>query len=228
MRKDILGITLFFLVVFILISLLSYSPSDPSINHATLSDHNIENVFGLLGAHLSGMLVCLFGLGSFWIPLLLILSCIHFFKNKSGRDFFYVFFGGIILVVTTGSIFAFKQNHYVIFKSSYSSGGIIGIPLKSFLVKYSNFPGAVIILVLFFIVGLVMATGFSPAGFIRFCSSFFTNSSFFIKSHLFCGIEMFKCWCVQYWTYEKNACIDIRFKREKLACKKENLEICNE
>ncbi|MFO7972821.1 MAG: DNA translocase FtsK 4TM domain-containing protein, partial [Desulfobacterales bacterium] len=37
MRKEIIGISLFFLVIFTLISLLSYSPADPSINHATSS-----------------------------------------------------------------------------------------------------------------------------------------------------------------------------------------------
>jgi len=54
MRKEIIGISLFFLVILTLISLLSYSPADPSINHATSSDH-IHNFFGLLGAQLAGL-----------------------------------------------------------------------------------------------------------------------------------------------------------------------------
>ncbi|MGD9234459.1 MAG: DNA translocase FtsK, partial [Desulfobacterales bacterium] len=46
-------------------------------------------------------------------------------------------------------------------------GGIIGIPLKSFLVKYSNTMGGAIILVLLWIIGLILATGFSMVKFSR-------------------------------------------------------------
>ncbi|MBT8374433.1 MAG: DNA translocase FtsK 4TM domain-containing protein, partial [Deltaproteobacteria bacterium] len=34
MRKEIIGILLFFVVIFTLISLVSYSPKDPSLFHA--------------------------------------------------------------------------------------------------------------------------------------------------------------------------------------------------
>ena len=64
MRKEIFGILLFFLVIFTLISLLSYSPADPSINNARASGQ-INNLFGAVGAHLAGMLIGLFGLGAF-------------------------------------------------------------------------------------------------------------------------------------------------------------------
>ena len=62
MRKEIIGIFLFFLVVFSLISLLSYSPTDPSINHVR-GPGPIHNLFGWVGAHLAGMLIGLLGLG---------------------------------------------------------------------------------------------------------------------------------------------------------------------
>ncbi|MEE8398444.1 MAG: DNA translocase FtsK 4TM domain-containing protein, partial [Desulfobacterales bacterium] len=53
MRKEIIGIFLFFLVIFTLVSLLSYSPLDPSINHAVTS-REAHNFFGVFGAYLSG------------------------------------------------------------------------------------------------------------------------------------------------------------------------------
>ena len=68
MRKEIYGIILFFLVIFTLISLLSYSHADPSINNSGAAGQ-IQNLFGFLGAHVSGFLVGLFGLGAFWIPI---------------------------------------------------------------------------------------------------------------------------------------------------------------
>ena len=164
MRKEIIGISLFFLVIFTLISLLSYSPADPSINHATSTGH-IHNFFGLLGAHLAGILIGPFGLGAFWVPVLLLLTSIHFFRDHPSRAIVFTITGGILLVITTGSLLAIHGDHIILFGNKFSSGGIIGIFLKSFLIKYSNVIGGVIILVLLFIIGLILATGFSLTNF---------------------------------------------------------------
>jgi S-DNA-T family DNA segregation ATPase FtsK/SpoIIIE len=69
--------------------------------------------------------------------------------------------GGILLVVTTGSLLALRQDSYVLFGSQFSAGGLVGMPAKSFLIKYTNFAGALIILILLWIVAFILATGFS-------------------------------------------------------------------
>ncbi len=166
MRREIIAIFLFFLVILTLISLLSYSPADPSIHNARAAGP-IHNLFGLFGAHLSGILIGLFGLGAFWLPILLLLVSIHFFADHQARTIALTVAGGILLIITTGSLLAFQQNHFVIFGSKFSSGGMIGIPLKSFLVKYTNATGGAIILILLWITGLIMATGFSLTAFAK-------------------------------------------------------------
>ena len=75
MRKEIYGIILFFQVIFTLISLISYSPLDPSINHVGAAGP-VHNLFGFVGAQVAGLLIALFGLGALWIPLLLLLASI--------------------------------------------------------------------------------------------------------------------------------------------------------
>ena len=137
MRKEIYGIILFFLVVFTLISLLSYSPADPSINNAR-APGQIHNLFGVVGSHVSGLLIGLFGLGAFWIPILLLLASIHFFGNHPARVMIATLIGGVILVVITGSLLAVKQNFYFLLGSKFSAGGILGISCKDFLVKYDR------------------------------------------------------------------------------------------
>ncbi len=169
MRKEILIISLFFLVIFLLFSLLSYNPADPSINNAT-SSKNIHNLFGVAGAHIAGILIGLFGLGAFWIPVLLFLSSVHFFTDRSGRAIFLTVFGGILLIITTGSLLSLiarSDHHFIIFGTKFSSGGLLGIPFKSFLVKYSNITGAAILLFLLWLVGLILGTGFSVITFSR-------------------------------------------------------------
>ena len=164
MRKEIYGIILFFLVIFTLVSLLSFSPADPSINNARAAGP-IHNLFGIFGAHVSGMLIGMFGLGAFWIPILLLLASIHFFGNHPNKAMISTLIGGIILVVITGALLSLRQNHIILFGNKFSAGGIVGIPFKAFLVKYTNFAGSAIILTLLWIIGFILATGFSLIAF---------------------------------------------------------------
>ncbi len=173
MRKEIVGIFCFFLVIFTLISLVSFSPQDPSIHNARAGG-TIHNLFGVLGAHVSGALIGLFGLGAFWIPLLLLLTSIHFFGDHPTQAKISTLIGGILLVVTTGSLLATRQNTYALFGSQFSAGGLVGIPLKSFLIKYTNFTGTLIILTLLWIVGFILATGFSLIAFALRCWDWIT------------------------------------------------------
>ncbi|MBU0987464.1 MAG: DNA translocase FtsK [Proteobacteria bacterium] len=181
MRKEIFGIFLFFLVILTLLSLLSYSPSDPSIHNARAAGH-IHNLFGVFGAHLAGILVGLFGLGAFWVPILLLLSSIHFFGNHPLKAIVLTIGGGVLMVITTASLLSFQQDHYVIFGSKFSSGGITGIPLKSFLIKYTNVAGSALILALFWLVGLILSTGFSLVSFTNRCRQAFIFSKDRIKT----------------------------------------------
>jgi len=160
MRKEIIGIIIFFLVIFTLISLLSYSPADPSINHARVTD-SIHNLFGVVGAHTAGILIGLFGLGAFWLPVLLLLISVYFFSNQPSKTIVPIVIGGILLIITTGSLLAFQQSHYIIFGNKFSSGGIVGMPLQAVIVKYSNATGGVIFLFLIWLIGFILTTGFS-------------------------------------------------------------------
>ncbi len=164
MRKEIYGIILFFLVVFTLISILSYSPEDPSINNARAAGQ-IHNLFGVVGAYVSGLLIGLFGLGAFWIPILLLLASIHFFGRHPGRAMVATLIGGVILVIISGSLLSVKQNYYILLGSKFSAGGFVGIAYKDFLVKYTNTAGSVMILILLWIIGFILATGFSLIAF---------------------------------------------------------------
>jgi DNA segregation ATPase FtsK/SpoIIIE, S-DNA-T family len=168
MRKEIAGILIFFLFVLIIVSLLSYSPADPSIHNATATSE-INNLFGLIGAHLAGLLIGLFGLGAFWIPVLLFFGSIHLFRRQPVKNIYILItlFGSLLLVITSGSLFSINQDHYFLFGNQFSSGGMIGIPFKSILFKYANPVGGMLILAVLWIIGLIMATGLSLFSFVK-------------------------------------------------------------
>jgi S-DNA-T family DNA segregation ATPase FtsK/SpoIIIE len=168
MRREIVGIFLFFFVIFTLISLLSFHPQDPSI-HSAGGGGRVQNLFGVVGAHLAGALIGLFGMGSFWIPLLLLLGSLHFFSNQPLRVMLCTLVGGLLLILTTGSLLALHQDHYILFERKFSAGGLLGIPLKALLVRYTNPGGGVIILAVLCLVGFILTTGFSVLAFLKRC-----------------------------------------------------------
>jgi S-DNA-T family DNA segregation ATPase FtsK/SpoIIIE len=79
----------------------------------------------------------------------------------------YTAVGGIILIITTGSLLAIQQSHYVVFGKKFSAGGLAGSLFASFIIKYSNVAGGLIILSLLWIIGFILATGFSLIAFSR-------------------------------------------------------------
>jgi S-DNA-T family DNA segregation ATPase FtsK/SpoIIIE len=66
-------------------------------------------------------------------------------------------------------LLALQKDAYDIFGSRFSSGGIIGIPLKSLLVQYANTAGGAIILGLVWLIGFILATRFSLVAFYSRC-----------------------------------------------------------
>ncbi len=162
MRKELVGILIFFLFIFTVASLLSYSPDDPSIHHARAAGE-IQNMFGWVGAHTSGILIGLFGLGAFWVPALLLLTTYHIFYTDRERSYIYIAGGGILLILTTGGFF----DNFSLLGSRFSSGGIVGIPIKSFLVEYTSALGATLILLLLMLCGFILTTGFSVTAFMK-------------------------------------------------------------
>jgi S-DNA-T family DNA segregation ATPase FtsK/SpoIIIE len=162
MKKELAGIILFFLIVLTSVSLFSYHVDDPHVGHNFFSlPDNIHNSVGLFGAHLSGLFVFLFGMGAFWIPVVLGFISVWLLKERSKKVIWLTLLGGLLLMISSGGMaFLFKDN-YQLWGTSVSSGGIIGISITSFLLKYANITGCIIILLFLMVVGFILSTGIS-------------------------------------------------------------------
>ncbi len=160
MRKELYAILLFFLVVLSSLSLISYSGSDPCLNNPNEIAGDINNTFGIIGAFFAGGLIGLFGIGAFLLPPLLLLAGINFLKKKNISAAAAIA-GGIILIIITSAFFAVFKNNYIIFGTKIASGGIIGSAIRTFLIKYANTAGAIIIFLLLWIAAFILATSFS-------------------------------------------------------------------
>jgi S-DNA-T family DNA segregation ATPase FtsK/SpoIIIE len=180
MRREILGVVLVFVVLFTAVSLLSYHPSDPSINRVGASG-NVLNLFGPVGAHVAGFLIFLFGLGAFWIPVFLLIISFYIFKEYTKGLIVVAVVGGLLLTVTTGGLLSMYQSHYAVLGKRFSSGGLVGIPLAKIVVEYSNRTGGLILLLAIWIIAFVMTTRVSLVNMLkslgRVCTSLFTRAT---------------------------------------------------
>ncbi len=162
MKKELYGILLFFFIVFTTVSLFTFDAADSCMgNHFFEVPDQFENAFGLFGAHLAGFFIFLFGLGAFWLPVILGCLGIWWLKGRSRRIVWLTLAGGLLLMISTGGILYLFKNEYAVFGTTVPAGGIIGRTLTAFLLKYANNIGGIIILVFFLLVGIVLATGIS-------------------------------------------------------------------
>ncbi|MDO5538192.1 MAG: DNA translocase FtsK 4TM domain-containing protein, partial [Desulfovibrionaceae bacterium] len=69
--RELFGVFLLFWLLLLLLSLLSFSADDPSLNHAVSARREIANMGGFVGAYTAGFLNDLCGTGSLVLPLVL-------------------------------------------------------------------------------------------------------------------------------------------------------------
>jgi len=157
-KRDVSGVLLILLSVFILISLLSYNPDDPSWASVSTVSQKAQNYGGKVGASLSEALLQFLGFTSFVLSIALIfLGFQAFFPKKKGG--FLSRTGESLLICLLLSPLFSMIFHTASWKGSdLSAGGVIGDLLSSFLIKYFNHLGSILILFGLLLVVILFST----------------------------------------------------------------------
>jgi S-DNA-T family DNA segregation ATPase FtsK/SpoIIIE len=162
LRREIAGIILLAIAIFAVLSLVSYHPSDPSLNVASRGRvKDIHNLGGIVGSFLSDLLLQGLGLTSYLIPLAVgILACFLFLPMLEGMS--YARGAGFLLIVLSCSTgLGLKFDKIRIFGHELLAGGVIGEITSRPLARYFNLPGAYMIVLVVFILALSLSTGLS-------------------------------------------------------------------
>ncbi|MCF8108508.1 MAG: DNA translocase FtsK 4TM domain-containing protein [Desulfohalobiaceae bacterium] len=69
--RELCALGLFFSFVLVSLSLASYSPADPTLPAQVGTGQEARNLIGIVGAYLAGLVVGLFGLGAWVVPLMM-------------------------------------------------------------------------------------------------------------------------------------------------------------
>ena len=153
---ELSGISFLFLGCFIFLSLLSFSPLDPSISNLTSSE--VSNLGGKIGANISDLLIQLFGYSSFILTVVLLSWSYKLIFHKNLRlialhtfllPFFLTSISVFINLLNLSSVNGFISNEIA---SSLLDLGLLSSNLKYILLLIFVFLFSVILL--FFSMGL--------------------------------------------------------------------------
>ncbi len=159
--NEVVGLLLFAVGLLIMLSLISYSASDPcfSVSSAGAETHNY---IGLIGAYLSDVLLYLFGLSSYFIPLFLFGYAVFLAIGGKAVHPRLKKIGGLVLFFSAAAFFGFQGKTVRLFEEEVPSGGLLGSFLASLLSTGFSAAGAYIITITAIVIALMLLTPFSP------------------------------------------------------------------
>ncbi|NPA39492.1 MAG: DNA translocase FtsK [Thermodesulfobacteria bacterium] len=161
-EKRIIFLIIFFgILLFLGISIFTFSPYDPGIGVYT-SSKNIHNLCGIVGAYLSSLFFLLFGTTALLIPFFILLGIVLYLKNYSKKR---IICGIIGLIVSTSLYIGYfaklaKISNGYLFNHFPVNGGVIG-ELFSPIISLIGVPGFLIFTTIVFLIsGIFLFTGF--------------------------------------------------------------------
>jgi len=153
------------IAVYLLLSLVTYNPNDPSWSHAGPSN-NVSNLGGRAGAFTVDVLFNLFGFLAYLFPLMVGYSALKVFQHRKDTDppnFHHkvIISGGFILLLIGSCGLATLHFDPLARSLPFSAGGLLGDAVGGGLMAAFSFVGATIFLLALFLAGATLFSGLS-------------------------------------------------------------------
>lgn len=167
--------------VLLFLSLISYSPDDPSLNSAS-SQETVHNLIGVVGSYGADILFSLLGLGSFTFAAVFLITAYLIFSRKretvSTSDFVLL----LIFLVMNTILFQLQWEEISFKGTKILSGGLLGGFLGGILQKYLSHTGAYLVVISLGLMAFVWATKVSLLEWINKSMDFFAYMAELIQS----------------------------------------------
>ena len=171
LKHEIVGILLIAVGIFLLLSLISYHPMDPSFfSYASSKVKGIHNWMGIVGAYLSSLLFQGFGYPSFLIPFALVIFAFSFIIRWEWKYLSLKAAGWVVILLTISALTGLWLRNL---HADTLVGGFIGEILSRNLVRYFNRPGATVLLLLTLILSFILGTGISFISLVKYLGEVF-------------------------------------------------------
>ncbi len=158
------GVLLAVTAVYLLLALLTYAPTDPSLNHAAPA-WAVKNMGGQLGAYLADSLYMIFGLGAFGTVLWLVFHAVNALTHREGPSLALQVVTVPMMLVSFGVLMAvfapLPQWPSPGMDVSLANGGLTGKMMANLLVPFLGRVGCVLVMAAVFVLALLWFTGWS-------------------------------------------------------------------
>ncbi|MBZ5555332.1 MAG: DNA translocase FtsK [Acidobacteriia bacterium] len=162
--NEIIGLLLATLAILALLSLVSYHPTDPSLNW--MGSQNLspkpENFIGIVGSYTADLLFQTLGLSSFLLPIALLMFGWRWFRSTAIETPLLRIVGLCLLIFSISTLAATLPDTFFLrwrFKTNF--GGLVGQLLAEQIETMFNPAGRFIVLVTTLLVALYITTSFS-------------------------------------------------------------------
>jgi DNA segregation ATPase FtsK/SpoIIIE, S-DNA-T family len=157
-----LGVVLLLVSLLLLLALVTYHPSDPSLDTATAVavNHAARNWIGLFGAWLSDVLLQTIGLTAFLLPFWLGALGWGWLRSRPGGSVWLRWVGTILALVFVPTIFALTPWHWQ-WLHVMPVEGVVGLLISGLLVGYINMQGAWLVAGVLALAGLYFSSAVS-------------------------------------------------------------------
>ncbi len=144
--RDFLGILALAFTVFAVLSLVTYSPADPSIHNAVAGKTEVKNLGGLVGAYLSDTLVQTFGTCAFFFPIITLIAGWALIRGKAFVHWPLIFLSGVLFIGSLCALLAVLLDTDPYFGKRVQTGGYAGTVLGYYSQAWLNKTGAILTL----------------------------------------------------------------------------------
>ncbi|MCM2359743.1 MAG: DNA translocase FtsK 4TM domain-containing protein [Geobacteraceae bacterium] len=160
LKKELKGMALGALGLFILLALLSFSTDDLSFNTYS-SEAGVGNFGGRLGAEVADLLLQLFGLASYAVPCALVYLAYRLLRFKEFRWRYYKGIAFLGLLVSLSALFAFSLEFTRFLGQRVPTGGAVGFKTADLLQRYLGISGALLLLLPMLAASIMVLSRFS-------------------------------------------------------------------
>jgi DNA segregation ATPase FtsK/SpoIIIE, S-DNA-T family len=145
--NEILGLLLLAVGVFLVLSLGSYHPQDPSLLHRVADEGaHPRNWIGDIGAHLAAVAFAFFGLTCLLIPFFLLVAGWRRMRRRGTRKVVGRGFGALLLLVSTPALLQIGFGRVSWSDGSIAAGGAFGVLLADLLQSRLDLMGSLVVL----------------------------------------------------------------------------------
>jgi len=163
-KNEIWAIFLLALAILIFISLISFDKGDiPSLT--SRPNARIQNFAGIIGAYIGWGLLFSVGLSGYIVPAVILFWAGGRFLGTRTQRFYVKLIGTVVLILASSSLLSIFFGENAAFR--FEKGGIVGLAVSEFLLKYFGKAGSIVIAGAFLPLAVLLATNFLIFPFVR-------------------------------------------------------------